>query len=91
MYQCKKRSKSFNRKSSLVKQSHVHDELRPFVCFVCQETFVYKDSLNQHKLTQTSRLQFVPFVAKLSNRSVVCTNTSAPTNQQNSMRLLLEC
>ena len=32
MYQCEKCSKSYNRQNSLVKHSHVYDELRPFVC-----------------------------------------------------------
>ena len=84
MYQCEKCSKSYNRHSLLVRHSHVHDELRPFMCSVCQKTFVCKDSLNQHKLTHTDvTTADVPFVAKLSNRGVVCTNTRASTNQQN--------
>ena len=46
MFQYEKCSKSYNRHSSLVKHSQVRDELRPFVCSVCQKIFVYKDSLN---------------------------------------------
>ena len=53
MFQCEKCCKSYDRQSSLVKHSHVHNELKPFVCSICQKAFVYKDSLNQHKLTHT--------------------------------------
>ena len=76
-----------HRKSSLVKHSHVHDELMPFVCSVCQKTFVYKDSLNQHKLTHKDLS--VSHLWQLSNRGVVCTNTRAPTNQQNTHATLV--
>ena len=31
----------------------MHDEFRPFLCYMCSKTFVYKDSLNQHMLTHT--------------------------------------
>ena len=44
MYHCERCSKSYNRQSSLVNHSHVHDELWAFS--VCQKTFENKASLN---------------------------------------------
>ena len=54
MYQYDKCTKSYTRYSSLYKHSKtLHDDERPFECEVCQKTFVFRVTLNDHLVSHT--------------------------------------
>jgi uncharacterized Zn-finger protein len=55
MFKCKKCTKSFKRKNSLIRHERVHTGLKPFCCKVCNKKFTRKDILESHKLSMKCR------------------------------------
>ncbi|KXN65248.1 hypothetical protein CONCODRAFT_13233 [Conidiobolus coronatus NRRL 28638] len=81
-FKCKKCTKSFKRKNSLIRHERVHTGIKPFCCKVCNKKFTRKDILESHKLSMKCRRRTQTLLKGTS--SEISNNTIENSNMINS-------